>query len=130
MVSSVQKGFLLLSSYQLLPHSSCKAFAWETGALLQDLLLGRYIPQNQWNFQTLESLFLALREKLDLHKFTRCKYDAKKVQTRSKSKAKMVNTAFACLFTWGCKFEGKCGIYHLCLTFNLSLQFFAQICTE
>ena len=47
-----------------------------------------------------------------------------KVQTRSKSKAKMVNTAFAYLFTWGCKFEGKCGIYHLCLIFNLSLQFF------
>ena len=31
----------------------------------------------------------------------------KKVQTRSKSKAKMVNTAFACQFTWGCKFKGK-----------------------
>ena len=37
----------------------------------------------------------------------------------------MVNTAFACQFTWGCKFEGKCGIYHLCLLFNLSLHFFA-----
>ena len=37
----------------------------------------------------------------------------------------MVNTAFARQFTWGCKFEGKCGIYHLCLLFNLSLQFFA-----
>ena len=24
-----------------------------------------------------------------------------------------------------CKFESKCGIYHLCLTFNLSLHFFA-----
>ena len=36
----------------------------------------------------------------------------------------MVNTAFACLFTWGCKFEGKRGIYHLCLIFNLSLHFF------
>ena len=49
----------------------------------------------------------------------------KTVQTRSKSKAKMVNTAFACQFTWGCKFEGKCGIYHLCLLFNLSVHFFA-----
>ena len=47
------------------------------------------------------------------------------MQTRGKSKAKMVNTAFACQFTWGCKFEGKCGIYHLCLLFNLSLHFFA-----
>ena len=28
----------------------------------------------------------------------------KKVQTRSKPKANMVNTAFACQFTWGCKF--------------------------
>ena len=27
-----------------------------------------------------------------------------KVQTRRKLKAKMVNTAFACQFTWGCKF--------------------------
>ena len=44
---------------------------------------------------------------------------------RSKSKAKMVNTAFAGLFTWGCKFESKWGIYHLCLIFNLSLHFFA-----
>ena len=37
----------------------------------------------------------------------------------------MVNTAFARQFTWGCKFEDKCGIYHLCFLFNLSLQFFA-----
>ena len=64
-------------------------------------------------------------EKLDLHKFTRCKYGAKKCKVRSKSKAKIVNTAFACQFTWGCKFEGKCGIYHLCHLFNLSLHFFA-----
>ena len=49
----------------------------------------------------------------------------KKVQTRGKSKAKVVNTAFACQFTWGCKFGGKCDIYHLCLLFNLSLHFFA-----
>ena len=49
----------------------------------------------------------------------------KKVQTRRKSKAKMVNTAFACKFTWGSKFESKCGIYHLCPLFNLSLHFFA-----
>ena len=63
------------------------------------------------------SLAISLHEKLDLHKFTRCKYGAKKCKLRSKSKAKMVNTAFACQFTWGCKFEGKCGIYHLCLLF-------------
>ena len=49
----------------------------------------------------------------------------KKVQTRRKSKAKMVNTAFACKFTWGSKFESKCGIYHLCPLFNLSLHFIA-----
>ena len=47
-----------------------------------------------------------------------------KVQTRWKSKAKTVNTAFACQFTWSCKFEGKSGIYHLCPLFNLSLHFF------
>ena len=39
----------------------------------------------------------------------------KKVQTRRKSKAKIVNIAFAYRFTRGCKFVGKCGIYHLCL---------------
>ena len=50
-----------------------------------------------------------------------------KVQTRRKLKAKMVNTAFACQFTWGCKFQGKCGIYHLCPLFNLSLHF---LCTK
>ena len=71
------------------------------------------------------SLAISLHEKLNLHKFTRCKYGAKKCKLRSKSKAKMVNTAFACQFTWGCKFEGQCGIYHLCLMFNLSLHFFA-----
>ena len=49
----------------------------------------------------------------------------KKVQTRRKSKATMVNTAFACQFTWGCKFDSQCGIYHLCPLFNLSLHFFA-----
>ena len=49
----------------------------------------------------------------------------KKVQTRRKSEAKMVNTAFACKFTWGSKFESKCGIYHLCPLFNLRLHFFA-----
>ena len=43
-----------------------------------------------------------------------------------KSKAKMVNAAFVREFTWGCKFEGKCGINHLCPLFNLSLHFFAQ----
>ena len=37
------------------------------------------------------------------------------MQTREKSIAKMINTAFAYQFTWGCKFEGKCGIYHLCI---------------
>ena len=37
----------------------------------------------------------------------------------------MVNSAFACQFRWGCKFEGKCGIYHLCPLFNLSLHIFA-----
>ena len=30
----------------------------------------------------------------------------------------------------GCRFEGKCGIYHLCPLFNLSLHFLQQICTE
>ena len=44
----------------------------------------------------------------------------KKVQTKGKSKANMVNTAFACYFTWGCKFQGKYGIYHLCSLLNLS----------
>ena len=32
----------------------------------------------------------------------------------------MVNTAFARQFTWGCNFEGKCGIDHLCTSFALS----------
>ena len=72
-------------------------------------------------------LCLSLHEKLDLHKFIGCKYGAKKVQTRCKSKAKMVNTALACQFTRSCKFEGKRAIYHLCLIFNLSLHFF---CTK
>ena len=67
-----------------------------------------------------------LDDKLDLHKFTRWKYGAKKVQTRGKSKAKMVNTVFACQFTWEYKLKGKCGIYHLCPLFNLSLHLFAS----
>ena len=45
----------------------------------------------------------------------------KKLQMRRKSKAKMVNTAFAYQSICGCKFVGKCGIYQLCLC----LHFFA-----
>ena len=48
--------------------------------------------------------FSALHEKLDLHKFARCKYGAKKCKLGGKLKAKMVNIAFAYQFTWGCKF--------------------------
>ena len=47
----------------------------------------------------------------------------KKVQTRRKSKAKIVNIAFAYRFTRGCKFVGKCGIYHLCLWFPADITF-------
>ena len=68
----------------------------------------------QYSFRTEDS---PRHEKLDLHKFTRCKYGAK----QCKPGVKMVRPQF----TWGCKFEGKCGIYHLCLLFNLSLHFFA-----
>ena len=68
---------------------------------------------------------LKLHEKLDLHKFAQCKYGAKKVQTRRKSEAKMANQALAYPFTWGCKFVGKCGIYHLWPWFNLTAHFFA-----
>ena len=46
-------------------------------------------------------------------------------KARRKSKAKMVNTAIAYQFTWGCRFEGKCGIYHLCPWCNRS---FIPIC--
>ena len=67
---------------------------------------------------------ISLHEKLDLHKFTRCKYGAKKCKLGGKSEAKMVNTAFVFQFTWGCKFKGKCGIYHLCPLFNFSLHSF------
>ena len=50
-----------------------------------------------------------------------------KVKTSGKGKAKMVNTAFAWQFTWGCKFEGKCSIYYLCPWFNRGVHFF---CTK
>ena len=39
----------------------------------------------------------------------------KKVQTKVKSRAKMVNTAFDHEFTTPYKPVYKCGIYHLCL---------------
>ena len=48
--------------------------------------------------------YVAPHEKLDLYKFTRCKYPAKKGELLGKLKAKMVSTAFACQFTGGCKF--------------------------
>ena len=54
----------------------------------------------------------------------------KKVKTTRKLKAKMVNTAFVYRFIWGCKFVVKCGIYHLCPWFSLSLHFFAPYLHE
>ena len=44
---------------------------------------------------------------------------------RCANEGEMVNTALACQFTWGCKLEGKCGIYDLRPLFNLGLHFFA-----
>ena len=66
---------------------------------------------------------ITLHEKLDLYKLTWCKYGAKKCKLGENQK--MVNAAFACQFTRGCKFEGKCTIYQLCPLFSLSLHFFA-----
>ena len=37
----------------------------------------------------------------------------------------MVHTTFGYQFRLGCKFASKCGLYHLCPLFNLSLYFFA-----
>ena len=39
----------------------------------------------------------------------------------------MANQALAYQFTWGCKFVGKCGIYHLWPWFNLTAHFFCTI---
>ena len=47
----------------------------------------------------------------------------KKVQTRGKSKAKIVNTAFACQFTWGCRANVVFTFFALYLT--LVCTFFA-----
>ena len=55
--STFKKGFFF-PAYQILPHS-CLAFAWEAGAQLYDLLLGRCIPQN---FQNLTSLLLITKK--------------------------------------------------------------------
>ena len=41
----------------------------------------------------------------------------KKVQTTIKSRAKIVNTAFALEFTAPCQLGCKCGNYHLCIDF-------------
>ena len=49
----------------------------------------------------------------------------KKLQIKVKSKAKMVNTAFAYKFTTPCKPVCKCSIYHLWLWFPPRLHFFA-----
>ena len=64
-------------------------------------------------------------------KFAQGKCDAKVCKLKSKTCAKVVNAAFAHLFTRGCKQVCKCGIYplctgfapqfaHLCITFALS----------
>ena len=89
-------------------------------------LFSSWITTCKWLFTHLPKQF-TLHEKLNLHKFTRCKYGAKKMLNGGKSKAKMVNTTSACQFTWGCKCKGNCRIYHLCPLFNLSLHFF---CTK
>ena len=66
---------------------------------------------------------ITLHEKLDLYK-----YGAKKCKLGENQK--MVNAAFACQFIRGCKFEGKCTIYQLCLYLALVCTFLHQICTE
>ena len=70
--------------------------------------------------------FLITARKIGLTQIYLVQIWCKKLQTRGKSKAEMVNNAFACQFTRGCKFEGKHVIYHLCPLFNLSLHFFAS----
>ena len=56
-----------------------------------------------------------LLETLDLHKFPRPNMVQKSANyEESRPREKIINTAFAPHFTWGCKFEGECGIYHLC----------------
>ena len=64
-------------------------------------------------FAEVRRVFIVLLAKFELQKFCSGQIRCKKVQTRWKSNPKMVNTAFAYQFTWGCKFEGKRGIYHL-----------------
>ena len=49
----------------------------------------------------------------------------KKVQKRMKSRAKIVNTAFALKYATPCKLVCKCDIYYLCLRFPPLLHFLA-----
>ena len=61
-------------------------------------------------------------------KFTLYRFGAKKMHTTVKSRAKIVNTAFALEFTPPCKLPCKCGIYHLCFSFPTSFDFLHHIC--
>ena len=66
-----------------------------------------------------------LLEKLDLHKFPRPNIVQKSANyEESRPRAKIINTAFAPHFTWGCKFGDECVIYHLCLR-----PWFLVVCT-
>ena len=70
-------------------------------------------------------------KKFDLHQINSVQIWCKKVQTKVKSKAKMVNTAFTYKFTTPCKPVCKCGIYHLCLWFPPRWHYFLHhICRE
>ena len=81
------------------------------------------IPCSNWG----ETLFSRAARKIGFTQICLVQIWCKKVQTRRKSEAKMANQALAYQFTWGCKFVGKCGIYHLWPWFNLTAHFFCTI---
>ena len=73
--------------------------------------------------RTRQCAYFIMHEKVDLQNLLMVNM----VQTTRKSKAKMVNTVFATQFTSGCKFGGKRGSYHLCPSFDRSLDLFCTI---
>ena len=79
------------------------------------------IPCSNWG----ETLFSRATRKIGFTQICLVQIWCKKVQTRRKSEAKMANQALAYQFTRGCKFVGKCSIYHLWPWFNLTAHFFA-----
>ena len=79
-----------------------------------------------WRVRTHKCANFIMHEKVDLQNLLMVNM-VQKSANYEEIKAKMVNTVFAIQFTSGCKFGGKRDSYHLCPSFDRSLDLFCTM---